>query len=430
MSIRNITEDGDKTLLLQQEICEISSPLSEFPPSTNVLVVDASLSTLLNMKEIMERCAYQVTAYADAEEAIAFLTNSKHEINIVIWDYHMPGINGLQALAIIGSKMDLPVIIMSDDDQTESVMDAMVHGACHYVMKPVRKEIIATIWQHIVRKRMKSKTGLVPPAVAHDDCSKQEKEEATKKRRRTGIEETQPMQSDLVKSNGSDQDSDDSRSVSNYNCEQSINNKNARYFKKSRMTWTGDLQEKFLEAIKIVGGPKKASPKIILKCLQDLNIKGLTRNNVSSHLQKHRLSLEQNQIPQQFPETDWSSLCRPSPFLGMNNGFIAPSSFMNGPAVYPVQENQYQNGYLSMNNNHFVTNNMPGLSYFNNDHHLQQQHQQRQYQLPNQVNNMMRRNEPQQAYNGIGLTDLESSTYPSLPNDLNEFLFDGYNFGN
>lgn len=57
-------------------------------------------------------CRFPVTAYADAEEAIAFLTKCKHEINIVIWDYHMPGINGLQALAIIGSKMDLPVVSM------------------------------------------------------------------------------------------------------------------------------------------------------------------------------------------------------------------------------------------------------------------------------------------------------------------------------
>ncbi|XP_018450308.2 LOW QUALITY PROTEIN: putative two-component response regulator ARR19 [Raphanus sativus] len=449
MSIGNITEDGDNTLLLQQETSKISSPLSEFPPSTNVLVVDASLSTLLNMKEIMERCAYQVTAYADAEEAIAFLTNSKHEINIVIWDYHMPGINGLQALAIIGSKMDLPVVIMCDDDQTELVMDAMVHGACHYVMKPIRKEIIATMWQHIVRKRMISKPGLVPPIVAHYYCSKQEKddyvsvdqddceqnidkieEEATNKRRRRCIGKTHPMQSDLVKSNDSEQDSNDFRSVSNYNGEQSIDKKKERYFKKQRMLWTADLQQKFLEAINIVGGPKNATPKLLLKCLQDMKIEGLTRNNVSSHLQKYRLSLEQNKIPQQLPETGWSSLCRPSSFLGMNNGFIAPSSLINGPAVYPVQENQYQNGYLAMNNNHFLTNNMPGFPYLNNDHHLQQQHQQRQYQLPNQVNYMMRRNENQQAYNGISLTDLESSIYPSLPNDPNEFLFNGYNFSN
>ncbi|CAN7054163.1 unnamed protein product [Brassica oleracea var. botrytis] len=450
MSIGHITEDGDKALFLQQETSEINSPLIEFPPSTNVLVVDSNLSTLLDMKEIMERCAYHVTAYADAEEAIAFLTKCKHEINIVIWDYHMPGINGLQALAIIGSKMDLPVVIMSGDDQTESVMNAMVHGACHYVIKPVRKEIVATIWQHIVRKRMMSKPGLVPPVVVHDDCSKQERddsvtvdqddseqiidkieEKATKKRTMICIEETQPMQSHLVKSNGSDQDDDDSRSVSNYNNEQKIDKKKESYFKRPRMSWTGDLQQKFLEAIDIVGGPKKASPKVLLKCLHDMKIEGLTRNNVSSHLQKYRLSLEENKIPQQFPETGWSSLSRPSPFLGMNNGFNAPTSLRNGPAVYPVQDNQYQNGYLAMNNNQLVTNNMPGFPYLDNDHHLQQQHQQRQYQLSNQVMNyMMRKNEPQQAYNGIGLTDLEPNIYPSLPYDPNEFLFDGYNFSN
>lgn len=58
MSIGHITEDGDKALFLQQETSEINSPLIEFPPSTNVLVVDSNLSTLLDMKEIMERCAY------------------------------------------------------------------------------------------------------------------------------------------------------------------------------------------------------------------------------------------------------------------------------------------------------------------------------------------------------------------------------------
>lgn len=172
---------------------------------------------------------------------------------------------------------------MSDDNQTESVMDAMVHGACHYVVKPVRKEIIATIWQHIVRKRMMSKPGLVPLVVVNDDCSKQDKddsvtdqadteqnidkieEKATQKQRMTCIEETQPMQSDMDKSNNSDQDNNDSRSVSQYNCEQSTDKKKERLFKKSRMTWTADLQQKFLEAINIAGGPK--SNLTILKSL-------------------------------------------------------------------------------------------------------------------------------------------------------------------
>ncbi|CAH8331901.1 unnamed protein product [Eruca vesicaria subsp. sativa] len=436
MPLEHTTEDGDETLFREQETSEVNSPLKEFPQSTNVLVVDANLITLRNMKEIMEQYTYQVTTYANAEEAISFLTNCKHEINIVIWDYHMPGINGLQALEIIGLKMDLPVVIMSNDHQTESVMDAIQHGACQYVIKPVRNEIMATIWQHIVCKRGISKPGLVPPVLVHDDCSKQDKDDSVtvdQDRSEQNIDKIEEKitkkQRMTVKSNGSEQDNDDSRTVRQDNFGQSINKKKETSFKKPRILWTGDLQQKFLDAIVLLGGPKKATPKGILRCLQDMKIEGLTQKNVSSHLQKYRQTIEKNPIPQQYPETGWSSFCKPSPFLGMNNGFIAPSSYMNGPPIYPVQDNQYQNGYLAMNNNQFVTNNMPGLPYLNHDHHLQQQQQQRKYQPSNHVNYMMRKNEPEQAYNGVDLTDLES-IYQSLQYDPNEFLFDGYNFGN
>jgi len=41
---------------------------------------------------------------------MAFLMKNKHEIDLVIWDFHMPDINGLDALNIIGKQMDLPVV--------------------------------------------------------------------------------------------------------------------------------------------------------------------------------------------------------------------------------------------------------------------------------------------------------------------------------
>lgn len=51
-----------------------------------------------------------VRDFKNGAEAIAFLMMSKHEIDLVIWDFHVPEINGLEALKTIGKEMDLPVV--------------------------------------------------------------------------------------------------------------------------------------------------------------------------------------------------------------------------------------------------------------------------------------------------------------------------------
>ncbi|KAF3505274.1 hypothetical protein F2Q69_00044677 [Brassica cretica] len=377
MSEGSRTDDGDITLFKQRETSQMSSFLNEFPASANVLVVEPNFVTLRKMKNLMIKYGYQVTVYADAEAALAFLRNCEHGINLVIWDFHMPGINGIQALKIICTKMDLPVVIMSDDDRTVSVMQATVHGACYYVMKPIRKEIIATIWQHIVRKRMMSKSGVIPPVqldvVQNHDGFKENKDDSMpvdqgnseqninmigeKAEKKPQIGENLPIQSDSVQNNGSDQDNNDSWTTSPYNSEKNIDGEERKQLK-TRVVWTNDLQEKFLEAVNTLGGARKANPKPLLKMLEDMNIKGLTRRNVCSHLQKYRLSLKGKQITQQMQEFGWSSACTTSPLLGLNNVHTATSSLINGGASYPVQENQYQNGYMEVNKNNTASSSL------------------------------------------------------------------------
>ncbi|KAL0722989.1 hypothetical protein Bca4012_037588 [Brassica carinata] len=299
-----------------------------------------------------------LTVFVEAESALEFLRKSEHDINLVIWDFHMPGINGIQALKIICTKMDLPVVIISDDNRTASVMKAIVHGACVYVMKPVRKEIIANIWQHIVRKRMTSKLGLIPPVkldvVHNQDSFKQDKynslhmDQGNSEQKINMIGENRAIQS--VQSNGLDQDNNDSWTTSPYNGEQNMDREERKQLKK-RMAWTNDLQEKFLKAVDDLGGAKKANPKPLLKMLEDMNIKGLTRRNVCSHLQKYRLSLRGKQNTQQMQEFGWSSAFSTSPLLCLKNFHTATSSLINGGASCPIQENQYQNGYMEVNNN-------------------------------------------------------------------------------
>ncbi|AAF69721.1 F27J15.4 [Arabidopsis thaliana] len=611
MLVGKISGYEDNTRSLERETSEITSLLSQFPGNTNVLVVDTNFTTLLNMKQIMKQYAYQVSIETDAEKALAFLTSCKHEINIVIWDFHMPGIDGLQALKSITSKLDLPVVIMSDDNQTESVMKATFYGACDYVVKPVKEEVMANIWQHIVRKRLIFKPDVAPPVQsdpARSDRLDQVKADfkivedepiinetplitwteeiqpvqsdlvqankfdqvngyspimnqdnmfnkappkprmtwteviqpvqsnlvqtkefgqlndysqimnqdsmynkaatkpqltwteeiqpvqsglvqanefskvngysqsmnqdsmfnksatnprltwnellqpvqsdlvqsnefsqfsdysqimnednmfnkAAKKPRMTWSEVFQPVQSHLVPTDGLDRDHFDSITINGGNGIQNMEKKQGKKPRKPRMTWTEELHQKFLEAIEIIGGIEKANPKVLVECLQEMRIEGITRSNVASHLQKHRINLEENQIPQQTQGNGWATAygtLAPSLQGSDNVNTTIPSYLMNGPATLnQIQQNQYQNGFLTMNNNQIITNPPPPLPYL--DHHHQQQHQ-----SSPQFNYLMNNEELLQA-SGLSATDLEL-TYPSLPYDPQEYLINGYNY--
>ena len=43
---------------------------------------------------------------------------------------------------------------MSVDGETSRVMKGVQHGACDYLLKPVRMKQLKNIWQHVLRKKM------------------------------------------------------------------------------------------------------------------------------------------------------------------------------------------------------------------------------------------------------------------------------------
>ncbi|KAI7739891.1 hypothetical protein M8C21_026815 [Ambrosia artemisiifolia] len=207
-----------------------------------------------------------VTKCNRAEVALSYLRENKNGFDVVISDVHMPDMDGFKLLEHIGLEMDLPVLMMSADDSKSVVMKGVTHGACDYLIKPVRIEALRNIWQHVVRKRKHEWKDFEPSASADEHKPPEEPDYSSSANEGNNWKNTKRRKDEEDEA----EERDDSSSL-----------------KKPRVVWSVELHQQFVAAVNQLG-IDKAVPK---KILELMNVPGLTRENVASHLQKYRLYL-------------------------------------------------------------------------------------------------------------------------------------------
>lgn len=107
-----------------------------------ILVVDDSLMFRKQMQSMLENMFFKVITVAHGEEAMGIL-QTRSDISLVLTDYHMPVMNGLELTAEIRklySKNDLTVITISTDNEEDTTALFLKNGANDYIKKPFSKE--------------------------------------------------------------------------------------------------------------------------------------------------------------------------------------------------------------------------------------------------------------------------------------------------
>lgn len=104
-----------------------------------ILLVDDEKNILKVMSASLKKEGYDVETARSGEEAIGKIGNNRY--NLVITDYKLPRINGLDLIQELKSKdPELPIIILTAYGTIEKAVEAMKKGAYNYLTKPINLE--------------------------------------------------------------------------------------------------------------------------------------------------------------------------------------------------------------------------------------------------------------------------------------------------
>ena len=118
-----------------------------------VLVIDDSKDILFAISAICEYQGWESIAAKDAELGMELFRRYKPDIVLV--DYHMPGINGVEAVRML-RRIDrrVPVIVLTVEEKPEIAEEFMKAGASDYALKPIKAlDLISRMKVHLRLKQ-------------------------------------------------------------------------------------------------------------------------------------------------------------------------------------------------------------------------------------------------------------------------------------
>ncbi|MCP4719783.1 MAG: response regulator [Desulfobacteraceae bacterium] len=122
--------------------------------SYSILIVDDSLPMRSVIIKTFKAAGYGNAEFheaADGKQAIEFMENGW--IDIVLTDYNMPVMNGLEFIKTIKSKellKDIPVVVVSTEGNETKIKEFMDSGAAGYITKPFTPETIRDLITNIL----------------------------------------------------------------------------------------------------------------------------------------------------------------------------------------------------------------------------------------------------------------------------------------
>lgn len=108
-----------------------------------LLLVDDDMANLAANKRLLTAAGYQVALASSGDDALKTIKNARRDFALVLMDYHMPGMNGAEAVAEIKKiRPDQQIVAFSMDDTREVTLETFRAGVVDFLDKNSDNEVL------------------------------------------------------------------------------------------------------------------------------------------------------------------------------------------------------------------------------------------------------------------------------------------------
>ena len=112
---------------------------------SKALVVDDSKAIRIIVGRTLKELGYEVCEAGNGKEALRVMETEKASVNLVLADWNMPEMNGLELLKQLRQDPELAslkIIMVTTETELDHMVSALEAGANEYVMKPFTRDIL------------------------------------------------------------------------------------------------------------------------------------------------------------------------------------------------------------------------------------------------------------------------------------------------
>lgn len=116
----------------------------------HILVIDDERSMVELLETDLALRGYKVSGFTSSAAALETLAAT--DAQVVLTDFHMPSVNGLQVCErVVANRPDIPVVVMTAFGSMETAIEAIRGTAWDFVTKPIEMELLAVVIDRAVR---------------------------------------------------------------------------------------------------------------------------------------------------------------------------------------------------------------------------------------------------------------------------------------